>query len=49
VKLLLIGALLFAPVASAHVTGTDPMHDHDIAVIEHSNFCTEDEQQIHLN
>ena len=48
-KLLLIGALLFAPVASAHVTGTDHTHDHDTEVIQLPLFCTEDEKQIHLN
>ena len=48
-KFLLLGALLFAPAASAHVTGTDHTHDHSHELIELPLFCTEDEQEIHLN
>ena len=48
-KLFLLGALLFAPAASAHVTGTSHTHDHETEVIEYPFFCTEDEQEIHLN
>tara|TARA_B100000902_G_scaffold76207_1_gene81059 strand:+ start:1345 stop:1491 length:147 start_codon:yes stop_codon:yes gene_type:complete len=47
-KYLLLGALLFAPAASAHVTGTDHTHDHS-EVIEVPLFCIEDEQEIHFN
>ena len=48
-KFFLLGALLFAPAASAHVTGTDHTHDHFSEVIEVPLFCTEDEQEIHPN
>jgi hypothetical protein len=46
-KFLLLGALLFAPAASAHVTGTDHTHDH-VTVIELPIFCPAEDEQDYI-
>jgi hypothetical protein len=46
-KFLLLGALLFAPAASAHVTGTDHTHDH-VIVIELPIFCPAEDEQDYI-
>jgi hypothetical protein len=46
-KLFLIGALLFAPAASAHVTGTEHSHDH-VTVIELPIFCPAEDEQDYI-
>ena len=46
-KLFLIGALLFAPAASAHVTGTEHSHDR-VTVIELPIFCPAEDEQDYI-